>query len=47
MYSMLGEKRGMSSTHFRRGKEHMMRLLVPTWRNDQRMQGATVCGGGW
>jgi hypothetical protein len=24
--------------HFRWGKEHVRRLLVPVWRGDQRMQ---------
>jgi hypothetical protein len=32
-----GEKRGGGSTHFKRGKEHVRRLLFPTWRGDWRM----------
>jgi hypothetical protein len=39
-------KRGRGNTCFERVKEHVRRLLIPAWRNDWRMCGAMVCGGG-
>jgi hypothetical protein len=37
-YFYFGEKRGRSSAHFGRGKEHAGQLLVPARRGNRRMQ---------
>jgi hypothetical protein len=41
-----GEKRGMSITHFERGKEDARLLLVLAQRGDRRIQRRSIAGVG-